>query len=521
MSPMPRAVRTLLVATVLSVAGARALRAQADYPYLGALTDVLTDIRLNYPDSVGMPELVRAAIGGMLRTLDPHSYFMTREDATRRTAVERGELATTGLLFEMVEGRPTVMSVLDGSPAARARVQPGDRLLAIDDTSAAGLDVEHLRLRLAGERGSRVRLRFARGTLLEPDTLAVTLKRESLPLRGVTVTAMADSITGFVRLAEFTLGAGDEVDRALRTLKGRGMRRVVLDLRGDPGGLIVGAIDVAGLFLPRGTVVFKTKTRRLRDDQEITTQRNGSWLDLPLIVLVDDRSASASEALAGSLQDNDRALIVGRRTFGKALIQKPFILETGDVVWLTVGRVLTPSGRFIQRRYEGIEVEQYYAFRGTSGSADDTTRIFPTRHGRPMRGGGGVAPDITLPGPARMPVWFSVAADSAYDTAVADSVAQTLPNTSAARERWLTDSAGWERALLPPFLARTRAGLHAAALPDSLQLARMARLLAFRVAEVRWGAEAGQAFGLRNDPDLRGALAAFPRLPALLAPTRP
>ncbi|HVX87953.1 MAG TPA: S41 family peptidase, partial [Gemmatimonadales bacterium] len=261
--------------------------------------------------------------------------------------------------------------------------------------------------------------------------------------------------------------------------------------------------------------------RRIRDDQEITTQRNGSWLDLPLIVLIDDRSASASEALAGSLQDNDRALIVGRRSFGKALIQRPFILETGDVVWLTVARILTPSGRFIQRRYEGIEVEQYYAFRGTSGSAGDTTRIFPTRHGRPMRGGGGVAPDITVPGPARMPVWFSVASDSAFDTAVADSVAQTLPNTPQGRERWLTDSAGWERTLLPPFLARTRAGLHAAALPDSLQLARMARILAYRVAEVRWGADAGVAFALRNDPDLGAALAAFPSLPALLAPTRP
>ncbi|HET7042379.1 MAG TPA: S41 family peptidase, partial [Gemmatimonadales bacterium] len=345
--------------------------------------------------------------------------------------------------------------------------------------------------------------------------------RESLPIRGVTVTAMADSVTGYVRLAEFTLGAGDEVDRALRTLKGRGMRRAVLDLRGDPGGRIVGAIDVAGLFLPRGTLVFKTKTRRTRDDQDVATQRDGSWLDLPLIVLIDDRSASASEALAGSLQDNDRALIVGRRSFGKALIQRPFVLETGDVVWLTVGRVLTPSGRFIQRRYEGIEVEQYFSFRGTSGSPDDTSRIYPTRHGRPMRGGGGIAPDLELPGPARLPVWVSVAADSAYDTAIADSMAQSLPATPVARQRWLTDSAAWARDLLPPFLARVRAGLHTAARPDSAQAARISRLLALRVAEVRWGAEAGLAFALRNDPDLLVALTSFPRLPALLAPTRP
>ncbi|HEX7918708.1 MAG TPA: S41 family peptidase [Gemmatimonadales bacterium] len=518
---MGRTVRTFLLATSLTLASTGALRAQADYPYLGALTDVLSDIRLNYPDSVGLPELVRAAIGGMLRSLDPHSYFLVREDFARRGAVERGELGTTGLTFELVQGRPTVLGVLDGSPAARARVQPGDWLLTIDDTSAAGLDVEHLQLKLAGERGSRVRLRFARGTILEPDTLQVTLKRESLPVRGVTVTAMADSVTGSVRLAEVTLGAGDEVDRALRTLKGRGMRRAVLDLRGDPGGLIIGAIDVAGLFLPRGTLVFKTRTRRVRDDQEVATQRDGSWLDLPLIVLIDDRSASASEALAGSLQDNDRALIVGRRSFGKALIQRPFVLETGDVVWLTIGRVLTPSGRFIQRRYEGIEVEQYYAFRGTSGDPNDTAQIYPTRHGRPMRGGGGIAPDLEVPGPARLPVWFSVAADSAYDTAVADSVAQALPTTPVARQRWLTDSTTWAEILLPPFLMRTRTGLKAAALPDSLQAARMARILALRVAEVRWGADAGQAFALRNDPDLRVALSAFQRLPALLAPTRP
>lgn len=521
MTPMRRPSRTLLLLLALVCASAGPLRAQADYAYVGALQDVLADIRLNYPDSVGLPELVRAAIGGMLRSLDPHSYFMTREDFARRGAVERGELATTGLSFEMVDGRPTVLGVEDGSPAARARVQSGDRLLAIDDTSAAGLDIERLQLRLAGERGSRVRLQFARGPILEPDTLLVTLRRESLPLRGVTVTAMADSVTGYVRLAEFTLGAGDEVDRALRTLKGRGMRRVVLDLRGDPGGRIIGAIDVAGLFLPRGTLVFKTRTRRTRDDQEITTQRNGSWLDLPLIVLIDDRSASASEVLAGSLQDNDRALIIGRRSFGKALIQRPFVLETGDVVYLTVGRVLTPSGRFIQRRYQGIAVEQYYALRGTSGTPDDTAQLFPTRRGRPMRGGGGVAPDIEVPGPVRLPVWFSIAADSAFDTAIADSVALSLPATPAARQRWLTDSAAWARDLLPPFLARTRTGLRAAARPDSLQAARMARILAFRVAEVRWGAEAGQDFALRNDPDLRVALSSFQRLPALLAPTRP
>ncbi|MBW8771796.1 MAG: hypothetical protein JF590_00655 [Gemmatimonadetes bacterium] len=513
--------RPLALLGLLALTSAGPLAAQSSYEQLTAFSDVLNYIRLNYADSVGYPEMVQAAIEGVLRSLDPHSYFLARKDYARRNALERGELAITGLYFELVDGRPTVLGVLDGSPAARARVQPGDRLLSIDDTSAAGIDVEHLTLKLAGEKGSRVRLLFARGTLLEPDSLRVTLKREQIPLRGVTVSGMADSVTGYVRLAEFTLGAGDEIDQALKTLKGRGMKRAILDLRGDPGGLIVGAVDAAGLFLPRGAVVFKTRNRRTDNDHDYTTTRDGPWRDLPLIVLIDDRSASASEALAGSLQDNDRAVILGRRSFGKALIQTSFVLHTGDVVFLTVGRVLTPGGRFIQRRYEGIGVEQYYSFRGTSGTAEDTAQVFYTRAGRPMRGGGGIAPDLTTPLPALMPVWWSVASDSAYDTAVADSVAALLPATPAARQKWLSDTTAWLETLLPPFLARTRSGLHAAAIPDSAQATRMARVLAYRVAEVRWGVEAGMTFAFRNDADIRAALGAFPRLSTLLAPTRP
>lgn len=520
MTPFRTARRAGLLLVVMIVTAAP-LRAQSSYEELGAFSDVLNYIRTSYTDSVGYPELVRAAIGGVLSSLDPHSYFLGREDYARRNSLERGELGTVGLAFELVDGRPTVLAVLEGSPAARARVQPGDRLLTIDDTSAGGIDAEHLSLRLAGDKGSRVRLRFARGSYLEPDTLKVTLKREQIALKAVTVTGMADSVTGYVRLAEFTLSAGDEVDQALKTLKGRGMRRAILDLRGDPGGRIVGAVDVAGLFLPRGAIVFRTRNRRVSEDHDFATQRDGQWRDLPLIVLIDDRSASASEALVGSFQDNDRAVVVGRRSFGKALIQRPFILQTGDVVFLTVGRVLTPSGRFIQRRYEGIGVEQYYSFRGTSGDPADTAQVFHTNAGRLVHGGGGIAPDVELPPPQVLPVWWSVASDSAFDTAVADSVAQTLPSSAAARLQWLDDSAAWQGRLLPPFLARTRAALHVAATPDSGQAARIARVLAWRVAEVRWGPDAGLQFAFHNDVGTRAALETFPRLATLLAPASP
>lgn len=501
--------------------GARIARAQSSYEQLQAFSAVLNFVRLNYADSVAYPEMVRAAIDGVLRSLDPHSYFLARADYDRRSALERGELATTGLILELVDGRPTILGVLDGSPAARAHVQPGDRLLTIDDTVAAGLDEQHLALRLAGEKGSRVRLTIVRGPILEPDTFAVTLKRDEVRERAVTLTGMADSITGVVRLASFTPTAGDEVDRALRDLRGRGMRRAILDLRGDPGGLIFAAVDVAALFLPKETVVFQTQGRRADADHVYRTRTNGGWRDLPLMVLVDDRSASAAEALAGSLQDHDRALIVGRRSFGKALMQQPFFLQTGDVVMLTVGHVLTPGGRFIQRRYSGLEVEQYYGFRGTAGVAADTGTVYPTDGGRPMRGGGGIAPDVALPPPPTLPVWWSAASDSSYDTAVADSVAQSLPATPAQRERWMTDTTAWAEHLLPPFLARARGGLNVPARMDGTQAQRIARMLALRVVEVRWGAEAATSFRLRNDADVRSALGLFSRLPALLAPVRP
>jgi hypothetical protein len=166
-------------------------------------------------------------------------------------------------------------------------------------------------------------------------------------------------------------------------------------------------------------------------------------------------------------------------------------------------------------------VAQYEAMGGTAGAAEDTTETYHTDAGRPVRGGGGVMPDRELPAPAVLPVWFSVAADSSYDTAVADSVAQTIPQTPAARTAWFSDSARWETTLLPPFLARTRAGLKVAAVPDHAQASRIARNLAYRVAEVRWGAEAGPAFVLQNDLDLRASIALFPQLASLLAPPRP
>ncbi|HEY6223933.1 MAG TPA: S41 family peptidase [Gemmatimonadales bacterium] len=510
--------RVWLCVLAVCLAGRVSAQQRSAYEELQTFSGVLNHIRLNYVDSVGYAQLVHAAIDGMLRALDPHSGFFSRLEAERFDLIERGTLAVTGITLEEVDSAVTVLAVASQSPAAKSGVQPGDRLVSVNDTSVAGLTVSTLELRLAGEKGSRVRLRLERGSRLEPDTLEISLKRVVLVRRSVSVVRMLDSITGFVRLEEFGPEAGKEVHDALDRLNHQHMRRAILDLRGNPGGIVTSAVEVAAEFFPKGTVVFRTEGRKREVDTTYTTQRDGAFSSLPLIVLIDEHSASAAEALAGSLQDHDRALLLGRRSFGKALIQTAFLVPpSGEVLMLTIGHVLSPSGRFIQRRYAGLAIEQYYSLAGQGGTAEDTLKPYHTDHGRVVRGGGGIAPDVLFPRPAALPVWWSVAADSGFDNAVADSVALSLPATPAARAAWLSAPDRWRSTLLPRFLSRVRTRLRVPAQTDSALDARLVRILAARVAEVRWGSDAYDELVARASPDVQAASGFFPRLGQLLA----
>jgi hypothetical protein len=262
--------------------------------------------------------------------------------------------------------------------------------------------------------------------------------------------------------------------------------------------------------------VFATRGRKDDANRTYETGKDGRYRDLPLVVLIDERSASASEALAGSLQDHDRAVIVGRRSFGKALVQAPFFLPSGDVLWLTIGWVLSPSGRWIQRPYRGLRVELYRALAGH----DRDERNVPTHrtdNGRPVTGGGGIVPDVELDTPRLAPAWWTAAAAEGFDVAVADSVALTLPLDSATREAWVGDTARWTGDLLPPFLDRVRTTLGVAADPDTAVALLVARAMARRVMEVRFGPEARREFQLRNDVAVQAARRVFDELPSILA----
>src|SRR6266545_8369439 len=232
------------------------------YEELQTFSGVLNHIRINYPDSVSYSEFVAAAIRGVLRSLDPHSSYQSRLEWQRSTALERGELVSVGIALEEVEDAATVLAVAPRSPAAKGGIVAGDRLVTVNDTSVSGLDMRTLELRLAGERGSKVRLRLERGPRLEPDTFSVTLKRNPFDVRSVSMVRMADSITGYLRLEDFLGRAPDEVHDALQRLRGLHAKQVILDLRANPGGIVTYAVQIAGEFLPKNTVVFRRSEER-------------------------------------------------------------------------------------------------------------------------------------------------------------------------------------------------------------------------------------------------------------------
>jgi len=498
----------------LVVAAPRPLAAQAStYQLLQAFSDVLNQIRVNYADSVTAQHLVRGAIEGMLASLDPHSYFLEHEQSARLGAWHGGKLGWTGIYVEDEEGAVTVLGVAAGSPAERAHVSTGDRIVAINDTSTAGLRSQAVQSRLIGDVGSKVRLRIERGPRLQPDTASVTVKNADIKEVSVSrVRTLADGIA-YVRLAEFNARAGDELRDAIdRAARGPQPRRIILDLRGNPGGLVSAAADVLSLFLRDGQVGFRQKGRVQDANDTFTVRHDGRFSRDRLVLLIDEHTASASEIVAASLQDHDRALLLGRRSFGKALVLMPFYVQpAGDEVWLTIARVITPSGRVIQRRYEGLTTEQYETLAGQGGAAADTAATYHTDAGRLVRGGGGIAPDSALPSPAALPVWFLAASDSNLDDAVSDSVAATLAADARTREAWIADPSRWAASLLPPLLARAQKRFDLVPRLDSAQGARIARILAARVAEVRWGSDAEQELLVRSDAWIAAAVTALER----------
>jgi carboxyl-terminal processing protease len=389
------------------------LRRRTTAEDLQMFSQVLNQIRVNHPDSIDTHDLFMAAVLGMIHAADPHSYIIPaiRLDPAREEAYRNGKLYPVPVSFSFIQGAPIVVSVEPGSKAAQLDILRGDELVSIDGKPVSAESAMELEIVLAGSKNSTVTLGLERrrvdGSLVRLERL---VRRERVE-EGTAVPAafMYDAQTGYVRITTFANDkVADDLHDALGRLEKQGMQRLLLDLRDNGGGRIDQAARIAGEFLPKGAVVY-TSSGRKQDVTDTGRVSRSFWRSekrYPIVVMVDDGTASASELVAGALQDHDRALITGRPTFGKSLLMRGFPMSDGSVIMLVIGHVSTPCGRVIQRQYRGITRREY--FRRARAERDTIGRpSCRTDGGRVAYGGGGIYPDVVLEEDAALPLWLA------------------------------------------------------------------------------------------------------------------
>ena len=370
------------------------------------LNTILNLVADDYVDTVKINDLVEQAVPGLLESLDPHTVYIPAKDLTAVNDELEGSFSGIGISLTVFDDTATVLQVIPGGPSEKAGLRIGDRIVTINDSTFVSpkLDLEEVVRNLKGPKGSVVKLGIKRSDKLELQPYEVV--RGDIPVKSVDEAYMADKVTGYVKVNKFGRTTYDEFFNALVKLKDEGAKRYIVDLRGNAGGYMEMAILMANEFLPENQLIVFTKGREKRNDMQVWSDGTGSFQDSELIVLMDEFSASASEIFAGAIQDNDRGLIVGRRSFGKGLVQQQFTLPDSSAIRMTIARYYTPTGRCIQKDYKkgdgdyNLEVFARYSH-GEIYSQDsiriDSTQIFVTTHGRKVYGGGGIIPDIFVP----------------------------------------------------------------------------------------------------------------------------
>lgn len=360
-----------------------------------------------YVDTMNVNKVVEQGIVGMLKELDPHSTFTNAEETKALTEPLNGNFSGIGIQFQLVQDTVYVIQTVAGGPSEKVGIIPGDRIVAANDTVIAGKKMPNSAImkRLRGPKGSIVNLKVVRRS--EPDTLVFRVKRDDIPLYTVDAAYMAAPGTGYVRISSFGATTHKEFKEALDKLRSQGMKNLIIDLQDNGGGYLSASTDLAELFLPKNETIVFTEGLRQKP-QYFRSGNGGADTKSRVVVLVNEYSASASEILSGALQDNDRGVIVGRRTFGKGLVQRPFPFPDGSMIRLTTAHYYTPSGRSIQKPYVKGHGEDYSKDlvnrfeHGELYSADsirlDSTQVFKTTHlGRTVYGGGGIMPDRFVP----------------------------------------------------------------------------------------------------------------------------
>ncbi|WKV10975.1 S41 family peptidase [Marivirga harenae] len=370
------------------------------------IKEILLQVDQNYVEEVDTDKLVDSAIEGIIKELDPHTSYIPAKDLEMVSADLKGNFEGIGIEFNIFNDTLYVVAPLSGGPSETAGLQSGDKIIAVDDKNIAGVGLTNRQVHenLRGEKGSEVELKIMRSGLKEP--VEYKIIRDKIPQYSVDVSYMVDEEIGYIKVSRFSATTYNEFMEAMNKLEGEGMQKLILDLQDNPGGYMDKAINMADEFLKDNAMIVYTKGKEKRYNSEARAIKDGSFEEGSLIVLINEGSASASEIVSGAIQDNDRGLIVGRRSFGKGLVQMPVSLKDGSELRLTISRYYTPSGRSIQKPFgenpdeyrqemnERYEHGEYFV--ADSIHFEDSLK-YTTKNGRIVYGGGGIMPDYFVP----------------------------------------------------------------------------------------------------------------------------
>ncbi len=367
---------------------------------------LLQYIEQEYVDTINSEELSETVIPLIMKELDPHSIYITAEEYKKMNEPLVGNFDGIGVTFNIQKDTVWVIKTIPGGPSAKVGLHDGDRIVTVNDSLIAGVKITNDKVMklLRGKKGTKVKVGiFRKG---EPDLVYFTITRDKIPIFSIDVSYMLSGKTGYIKISQFGRTTYKEFLEAVAKLKTKGMKNLLLDLRGNSGGYLDAATRIADEFLPADKMIVYTKGKA-RPKTEMTSTHRSACADLNVAVLIDEWSASASEIVAGAIQDNDRGKIIGRRSFGKGLVQEPVMFRDGSSLRLTTARYYTPSGRCIQKPYNKGDKEEYYQdifkrFEHGEFSEKDSIHFsdslkYYTANGRVVYGGGGIMPDIFIP----------------------------------------------------------------------------------------------------------------------------
>ncbi|HSN68251.1 MAG TPA: S41 family peptidase [Thermoanaerobaculia bacterium] len=476
-------------------------------------TDLLDAASAWAPEKIDSEELVYSSIDGMIRRLDPHSSFLPPREYADMQDRQKGSFYGLGILVTKRNNQVTVITPLEGTPAARLGIRAGDIIAEVEGEQTDEMTIDEVVRRLKGPKGTPVNIKLKRVGIEE--LVPMTIVREAIPTNSVSYALMVAPDVGYIRIKDFTRTTVRELDQSITKLQGQGMKKLVLDLRSNPGGLLDAAVGVMDHFVDKGDMIVYTKGRTPDSFQEFRAPGLHDRLDVPVIVLINHGSASASEIIAGAIQDHDRGLVIGTTSWGKGLVQSVYTLQYGAGLALTTSKYYTPAGRNIQRDFSSV-YDYYLADMGEKPVEDPPAarEVFETALGRKVFGGGGIAPDVVVT-PRELPRTLQVL-----------EVRSTIFNFGveySARHPEVTKDVVVTPAIVEEFIAF--AGSKDGVPPEEVReaIAQQAdrgwleRAIKAEIIAAKYGFDASYPFRLQGDDQVAKAIAMFPEAEKLAA----